>query len=159
MVCFMNNIIRIVNKLVRELYRLFHPILWGKKIQINGIPQIYGANISLGKYVSINQDVVIQTTGGVKIGDYVTLSRGATILTAGLDVSNYKDNSVQQYRRHISKEVMIGNGTWIGANVTICPGAMIAESSIVAAGSVVVGELMEQGCLYAGVPARKIKEL
>ena len=32
--------LRILNKLRRESYKLFRPILWGRSLQINGIPTI-----------------------------------------------------------------------------------------------------------------------
>lgn len=107
----------------------------------------------------LTQMCIFSAGGGVHIGDNVTLSYGTTILTAGLDTNDYIRNSKMKYRKHIQKSVRIGKGTWIAANVTICPGAVIPEDSIVAAGSVVVGTLKEEKCLYGGIPAYKIKSI
>ena len=97
--------------------------------------------------------------GGVSIGDRVTLSRGVTILTAGLDARDYIKNAGKRYRDHVIKDVVIGEGTWLAANVLVCPGVTIAKNCIIAAGAVVSSNLTEEGCLYGGIPARLIKRL
>jgi maltose O-acetyltransferase len=53
-----------------------------------------------------------------------------------------------------SRDIVISDGCWIGANVTILPGVEIGEGSIIAAGAVVVYK-----CIYGGVPAKLIKKL
>lgn len=153
-------IYRIFDKLFREIYRFFHPYLWGKRLQINGVPRILDLkNMNIGMDVSINQDVYIQGSGGVLIGDRVTLSKGVNILTEGLDTSKYTDNAQNKFRNHIKRRVVIGSGTWLAAGVIVCPGVKIAKNSIVAAGAIVSEDLEEDGVLYGGIPARKIKEL
>lgn len=151
---------RVLNKLKGKLYCIFHKELWGKRAQINGIPQITGIDkLTIGKDVSFNEKCFLQCGGGVEIGNRVTLSHGVTILTVGLDTQDYFSNSDRTFREHIKKSVSIGDGTWCAANVTICPGTVIPERCIVAAGSVVCGHLEESDCIYGGVPARKIKKL
>ena len=54
--------------------------------------------------------------------------------------------------------IRIGDGTWIGTRATVLPGTTIGESAIVAAGAVVVDDL-PGNALYAGVPARKVRDL
>lgn len=46
----------------------------------------------------------------------------------------------------------IGPGTWLGAGVTVLPGADIGRNVVVAAGSVVRGRV-EDRCVIAGSPA------
>ena len=152
---------KVLDKITREVYRLLHPILWKKRLQINGIPSITNfKKLKIGKDVSINRDVYIQTSGGgVTLGDRVTLSKGCFILTEGLDTNNYIENAHKRYRDHVSKNVVIGDGTWIAAGVIVCPGVSIASNSIVAAGSVVVEDLTEDGVLYGGIPAKKIRDI
>lgn len=58
----------------------------------------------------------------------------------------------------ISKPITIGNGCWIGANSIVLPGVNIGNGTIVAAGFVVIQDC-EENSLYAGVPAKKIKQL
>lgn len=56
------------------------------------------------------------------------------------------------------EQVIIGNGVWIGAGATILPGTVIGDGCVIAAGSVVKG-IVESNSLYAGVPAKKIRDL
>lgn len=151
---------RIVTKLIRELYRLFHPRLWGKNIQINGIPKIYDIKkLIIGKNISINDSCVLQCYGGLKIGDNVTISDGAKIFTRSLRTDQYIDNAKKVKREHVDKNVEIGDGVWIAANAIVLPGVHIAPNCIIATGAVVSKDLKEEACLYGGIPARKIKEL
>ena len=57
-----------------------------------------------------------------------------------------------------TKSVQIGNGVFIGANVTILQGVIIEDLCVVAAGATVVNNL-KTGYLHAGLPARPIKLL
>lgn len=52
-----------------------------------------------------------------------------------------------------ARPVSIGAGCWIGANTLVLGGSTIGAGTIVAAGSVVTGDL-PANCLAAGVPAR-----
>ncbi len=57
----------------------------------------------------------------------------------------------------VSRPVIICNGCWIGAHVTVLKGVEIGENSIVGAGSVVTRNL-PPGSVAAGNPARVIKQ-
>ncbi|MNP69519.1 Maltose O-acetyltransferase [compost metagenome] len=56
------------------------------------------------------------------------------------------------------KSIKIGDGTWIGTRAVILPGVTIGEGCIISAGAVVTKDC-EPNAMYAGVPAKKIKEL
>ena len=59
-------LVRIKNKIFCEIYRLSHPSLWGKKLQINGIPEILSINkLNIGENVSINKRCYLQCGGGL----------------------------------------------------------------------------------------------
>ena len=58
----------------------------------------------------------------------------------------------------IKSSIHIGKGCWIGANALIRPGVDIAAGRVIAAGAVVVKNCDANG-LYAGVPARRVKDL
>ena len=150
----------IINKGFRELYRLCHPAIWGKKVQINGIPRIYDIRkLDLGKNVSLNSGCVLQCYGGLTIGNNVTVSDGAKILTRSLDIDNYLINSEKIARDHTDKSVRIDEGVWIATNAVVLPGVHITRKCIVAAGAVVSKSLLEEGCIYGGVPAKKIRKI
>jgi acetyltransferase-like isoleucine patch superfamily enzyme len=153
-------LIKLFDKTIRELYRLFHPHLWGRNLQINGIPRIYDIKkLKIGQNVSVNTDCVLQCYGGLIIGNNVTISDGAKILTRSLRTTNYIENASKREREHIEKEIEIGDGVWVAANAVILPGVHIAKNSIIAAGSIVTTDLTDESCLYGGIPAKKIKEL
>jgi len=71
------------------------------------------------------------------------MSLGAPICFQGLDPSR--------------SGVTIGRDCWIGANVTVLPGAFIQDGAVIAAGAVVRGEVPANS-VYGGVPAVEIKK-
>ena len=54
--------------------------------------------------------------------------------------------------------VVVKRNVWIGAGVIVLPGVTIGENSVIAAGSVVTTNVPSNQ-LWAGAPARFIKEL
>ena len=153
-------IYRVIYKIKRLLWLFFHPYLWCKNVQINGIPTIQKPEkFKIGRYVSFNENVFIQSQGEIILGNNVTLSYGATILTEGLELKSYAIRCMEKERKHISNNVVIGDGTWIAANVTVLPGSVIPSGCVIAAGAVVNGKLTEKNALYAGVPAKFIRKL
>lgn len=59
---------------------------------------------------------------------------------------------------YISKPIIVEDGCWIGANVTILAGVIIQKGCIIGAGSLVVDSCEPNG-LYLGVPAIRIRDL
>lgn len=151
---------QVIYKIIREGYLLLHPHLWGHHIQINGIPSIGNIKrLKIGDYISLNSNCYIQCVGGVVIGNYVTVSYGAILLTSGLNTRNYPNTCMCQNRLHTTAPITIGDGVWLGANSMVMPGVTIASKIIVAAGSVVTKSLDKEGWLYGGIPAKPIKPL
>jgi acetyltransferase-like isoleucine patch superfamily enzyme len=110
-------------------------------------------NIECGTNVIINPQCYFAAKGGIILGDRVTISAGAKILSSSLKV---EDGVVQ--RHHVHKQVVLGNGVWIGAGAMVMPGVSIGENSIVAAGAVVTKD-MPANVIIAGVPAKVIRDL
>jgi serine acetyltransferase len=57
----------------------------------------------------------------------------------------------------VNSAVRIGAGSWLGTGAVILPGAMIGRNVVVAAGSVVRGEVPDN-CVVAGVPAKVVRQ-
>ena len=57
----------------------------------------------------------------------------------------------------VNRPVSIGDGSWLGAGAIILPGASIGRNVVVAAGSVVRGDVPDK-CVVAGVPAKIVRE-
>ena len=58
----------------------------------------------------------------------------------------------------VNQPIMVGSGSWIGANVTILGGVTIGPGCVIAAGAVVTRDT-ERDSVYAGVPATRVKDL
>lgn len=57
-----------------------------------------------------------------------------------------------------SQPIVVEDGCWICSRVTILPGVTIGKGCVIAAGAVVTKDCLPNG-LYAGVPAKRIKDL
>lgn len=91
----------------------------------------------------------------VVIGERVQVAMGVTFLT---DTHAIGGPEQRCDWRVTTAPVNIGDGCWIGANVTVLPGVTIGTGCVVAAGAVVHRNCSPNG-LYAGVPARRIRDL
>jgi len=60
--------------------------------------------------------------------------------------------------RFVAESISVGDGTWIGCNVTVLAGCHIGRGCVVAACSL-VNENVRDNVLVGGVPIRIIREL
>jgi acetyltransferase-like isoleucine patch superfamily enzyme len=153
--CLVERLARGACRRCRNLY--YHCLLkrFGSRGNICAHVLIMGPQqVSLGEEVTLNEGVVLQSCEGatIDIGNRVTLSYGAMILTGGYDCAKGMVSRV-----HISSPVRIENYVWIGARAIILPGVVVGEGAIVAAGSVVTKSVLPH-TIVAGVPARCVKE-
>jgi acetyltransferase-like isoleucine patch superfamily enzyme len=94
--------------------------------------------------------------GPVTIGNHVNLAQGIVVTALN---HNFNDAKKPIDEQGIStKEVVIEDDVWIGANAVILPGVRIGRHSVVAAGSVVTRDV-PSGVLVAGTPAVTKKEI
>lgn len=54
--------------------------------------------------------------------------------------------------------IRVGNGCWIGTRAVVLGGVTIGDGCVIAAGAVVTRDCEPNG-MYAGVPARRVKDL
>jgi len=145
----------------------------GKKLSLK--PQTSPFKLTLGETTLIESRVTINTYHGeVNLGNRCSVGIG-TILIGPIDVKQNTTIAQNVFitgenRKHTGtseglvkatdgvdiKAVTIGEGVWVGANVTILPGVTIGDASIVAAGSVVTKDVPPNS-IVAGVPAKIIK--
>lgn len=57
-----------------------------------------------------------------------------------------------------AKPIFIGNHVWLGAHVRILKGVSIASNTIIGNSSLVTRDCKVEHCIYAGIPARQLKE-
>ena len=108
----------------------------------------------LGEGSFINYRCFLDLGDDIIIGNHVAVAFGCTFINSSHKVGNASKRSGEGY----SKAIIVGDGCWIGANVTIMPGVTIAQGCIIAANSLVLHDTNANG-LYAGSPARRIKDL
>ena len=93
----------------------------------------------------------------IRIGNNVVIA--SEVLFVNHDVMNIMFNGMEEtksYAIHVGA-IEIGDNVFIGSRCIILPGTKIENNVIIGAGAVVTG-LLEQGGVYAGVPAKRIGE-
>lgn len=96
-------------------------------------------DFKIGYGSHIKSNTFIECSGGVTIGDYFHTGRGLTIFSADHNWKNPKKIPYDEVT--IKKPVIIGDFVWCGANVTILPGTVIGEGCVIAAGTIVRGNI------------------
>ena len=140
-----------------------------------------GERVSIGAYSEI---IVFRRTkhssleGRLTLGDGVVISTGVNLRAAGGAISVGAGSAISQHcvvvaanhrlepgaaRIHTAWDetccgVEIGMNVWIGAGCIVLPGARIGDNAVIAAGSVVTGDV-PAGQLWGGVPAKYIKTI
>lgn len=138
-----------------------------------------GEGVSIGPYseiVVLASDPHSSVAGKLVIGSEVIIGKGGNIRAAGGEIrigtrsmlaqdvtliaSNHRVEKGKQYLDLGWDEskvgVNIGNNVWIGAGAIILPGVTIGEDAVIAAGAVVT-KSVPSGEVWAGVPARRIR--
>ena len=131
----------------------------GDNLMVYGQPEIFlPKNVSIGDNCKINAHVYLNARSGITIGNDVTLSRGAKLISTGYDLDVFFSEGK---RVHITnKPIYIGNYCWIGADAIILPGVKITgEKVVVAAGAVVTKDITESKVVIGGNPAKIIKRM
>ena len=99
-------------------------------------------------------------TPRVHIGNHVSIAANVTFVPMASANNGQEINTYPYVRDHLTKaaDIVVEDEVWIGADVTILPGVHIGRCAVIGAGSVVTGDV-EAYHIYAGVPARKIRDI
>ncbi len=98
--------------------------------------------------------------GFFKIGNFSGIAAGCRIICASDDYlgSGMIGPTIpKKYQVIIAEPVILEDFVTLGVNVIVMPGVKLGEGSVVAAGSIVTKDT-EPWYVYAGSPARRIKE-
>lgn len=123
---------------------------------VSGCIELFGDNnqIEIGGETKINQAFIAAHNGTkVRIGAKCLLSMQIDIRTT----DSHKIFDSNGVRINPDKDIDISDRVWIGRQVSVLKGCKIGESCVIGTGSIVSGNL-DSCCIYAGVPARKIRE-
>lgn len=107
--------------------------------------------VKLEKNCRIYSNIVTSEPYLLSIGDNVTISSEVLFLTHDNSVCKCEKNATD-----IFGKIKIGSNCFIGARSTLLYGVTLADSIIVAAGSVVTRSFVEEGIIIDGVPAKKM---
>ena len=111
----------------------------------------HGNGIKMGRNVFVNYDCVILDGAYVSLGDNVKLGPKCQLYTP----QHPKDHVLRRETKETSYPISIGEDTWLGGGVVVCPGVSIGKRCIIGAGSVVTHDIPDDS-VAVGSPARVI---
>lgn len=111
-------------------------------------------HLTLGKGSYCNFRCFFDLGDDISIGENCSVAYGVTFCNSYHELGGPSQRAGQGK----TGKIVVQDGCWIGTNVTIMPNVCIGNGCIIAASSVVTKNCDPNG-LYAGVPARRIKDL
>lgn len=123
-------------------------ILLGQHIQMGKI-RASGKKVSIGAGTVINRGCLLYTTGGLIIGEQVSIGDGVWLVTGSHDMNDPRFPDIY-------KPIVIEHHAWIGIRATILAGVTIGEGAVVMAGAVVTRDVPPYA-VVGGVPAKAVR--
>jgi len=119
---------------------------------INGV----GNTIKIGEGTEIEEALFFSNEyKNIIIGSNCLISFRVTLRTS--DIHTIFDKKTKQ-RTNQAGEVIIKDKVWIGPDTAVLKGVTIERGNIIGMKSVVTKSILEQDCIYAGTPAKKVKD-
>ena len=154
---FLKTILNIMSFLPKNGYKQKASILRfcgakiGKNTKIGDNIYIFNPqNFELGDYAGISNSV-LYCWDKIYIGGYTMVATNSVFVAGSHKTDDFKNLENQ--------EIKIEKGCWIGANCTILGGGTFCRGSVLAAGSVLLGDgEYPPFSIFAGVPAKLIKK-
>lgn len=97
---------------------------------------------------------VLYRIAGNKIGKNCNIAMNVHFINGTHEIGDETRRAAQG----ITKRIVVGDGSWIGADTIIMPGVTIGKGVIVGTGSLVTSNL-DDNAIYFGRPARLYKKL
>jgi carbonic anhydrase/acetyltransferase-like protein (isoleucine patch superfamily) len=96
----------------------------------------------------------------IRMGNNVNIQDGAIVHCTYQKAPTNIGNNVSVAHKAIIHGCTIYDNVLIGMGAIVMDGVIVGSNSIVAAGAIVLeNTIIEEGSLYAGIPAKKIKDL
>ena len=122
----------------------------GSNVRICSSVMIIGAgDLTIGDNTWVGHRCLISASSSIKIGKNVDIAPNVYIGNGTHEITPDKERIASI---ELAKDIVIGKGCWLCANVTILPGVTIGDKCVVAAGSVVTKSYGNMK-LLAGIPA------
>lgn len=141
-------------------------------LPVNGKSPQFGNNCYLAENCTVVGDVTMGDDCSVwftavvrgdvhyiRVGNKVNIQDGAIIHCTYQKAPTSIGNNVSIGHRAIVHGCTVHDNVLIGMGAIVMDHAVIGENSIIAAGAIVLeNTIVEPGSIYAGIPARKVKE-
>lgn len=137
-----------LNELLADRWEKAEQLGYGEGTSIYDSSHIFG-NVSIGKQTWIGPFTILDGSGGLKIGDFCSISSGVQIYThdsAAWSISGGKNEILRS-------PTSIGSRCYIGPNTIVTKGVTIGDGSIVGAMSLVTKDI-PLGSTARGIPAK-----
>jgi len=110
--------------------------------------------VKIGDDCLIGDYCTIYGNGGVTIDNNVVFASHVSVIASE---HNYKDINLPVLKQSSThKGIKIGDGSWLGINVTVLDGSEIGKNCVIGAGSTVKGNIPDYS-VAVGTPARVVK--
>jgi carbonic anhydrase/acetyltransferase-like protein (isoleucine patch superfamily) len=142
-------------------------------IPVNGIEPAFGNNCFIAPNATIVGDVqcgddcsfwfnavVRGDVNSIRLGNKVNIQDGAVIHCTYKKTKTVLGNNVSIGHNAIVHGCLVRDNVLIGMGAIVMDNCEIGSNSIIAAGAVLTeGNIVPSGCIYAGVPAKKVKDI
>ena len=142
-------------------------------IEVKGIKPIFGNDCYIAPNATIAGDVIMGNdcsiwfnavlrgdVNSIRMGNKVNVQDGAIIHCTYLKASTIIGNNVSIGHNAIVHGCVIHDNVLVGMGAIVMDHAKIGSNSIIAAGAVVLENTeAEPGSIYAGIPAKKVKNI
>ena len=148
---FFKNSLNVFSSLKVFLLKLFGAKIGSGTVVKPSVNIKYPWKLRVGKNVWIGEETWIDNLSDVIIGDNVTLSQGALLLTGSHDFTKESFD-------FLSYPITLEEGVWICSKAIVGPGTVTCKShSMLTTGSV-ANKIMKEYTIYAGNPAKAVGE-
>lgn len=142
-------------------------------LPVNGIEPSLGKNTFVAPNATIVGDVICGDdcsfwfnavvrgdVNSIRLGNKVNIQDGAVIHCTYQKTKTVLGNNVSVGHNAIVHGSLIHDNVLIGMGAIVMDNCEIGSNSIIAAGAVLTeGTIVPSGCIYAGVPAKKVKDI
>lgn len=112
------------------------------------------SNVTIGEDCWIGRNFAVHGNADVTIGDRCDIAPEVTFATGTHKVGGPERRAGEGY----CQPIHVGNGCWLGIRAVLLAGVSIGDGNIIGAGAVLTRST-EANALYAGSPAKKVKDI
>lgn len=123
------------------------------------IASVYGdaSRIKVPPNHPLNNTLFNTVSGDITVEEDVCFGHNVCLLTGTHDIRKKYRERINTYPA-TGRDITIRRGAWLASNVTVLGPCEIGENAVIAAGSLVLADV-KPNCVYAGTPAKFVKEI